>query len=96
SNKGAMGLTQLMSDEVRRYGLTNAYDPRQNIWASTRLLREGIDKYRAMGHDEWQSIVLALAGYNAGHGAVKKYGYTVPPYRETQGYVAKISALYKR
>lgn len=96
SHKGAMGLCQLMSDEVRRFGLANAYDPRQNIWASTRLLREGIDKYKALGNDEWKATVLALAGYNAGHGAVKKYGYTIPPYRETQGYVTKISNLYKR
>lgn len=96
SNKGAMGLCQLMSDEVRRWGLSNAYDPRQNIWASTRLLREGIDKYKKLGYDDWKSTVLALAGYNAGHGAVKKYGYSIPPYRETQGYVAKISSLYKK
>lgn len=96
SNKGAMGLCQLMGDEVRRFGLTDPYDPKQNIYAATRLLREGIDKYRGMGNDEWNSIVLALAGYNAGHGAVKKYGYTVPPYRETQGYVRKISNLYRQ
>ncbi|MES1147126.1 MAG: lytic transglycosylase domain-containing protein, partial [bacterium] len=96
SRPGAMGLCQLMPDEVQRFGLTNAYDPAQNIWASTRLLREGIDKYKALGFDEWKSICLALAGYNAGHGAVKKYGYSIPPYKETQGYVSKITALYKK
>ena len=96
SRPGAMGLCQLMPDEVQRFGLTSAYDPRQNIWASTRLLREGIDKYKGLGFDDWKSIVLALAGYNAGHGAVKKFGYSVPPYKETQGYVDKITKLYKK
>jgi soluble lytic murein transglycosylase-like protein len=95
SSKGAMGLCQLMNDEVRRFGLTDPYDPKQNIYASTRLLREGIDKYVKMGYDNWNATILALAGYNAGHGAVKKYGYSVPPYRETQGYVRKITGLYR-
>ena len=96
SNKGAMGLAQLMPDEVARFGVTNAYDPAQNIRAACHLLREGIDKYKAMGRTEWDSIVLALAGYNAGHGAVKKYGYRVPPYHETQNYVDKITRMYNR
>lgn len=96
SHKGAMGLAQLMPDEARRFGLSSAYDPAQNIQTSCKLLSEGIAKYRAKGYNEWDSIVLALAGYNAGHGAVRKFKYQIPPYRETQGYVRKITTLYKQ
>ena len=93
SNKGAMGLGQLMPDEVRTLGLTNPYDPIQNIGGAVYLLRGRLDKYATPGGPSMQQIILALASYNAGMGAVKKYG-GVPPYRETQNYVRKIERIY--
>ena len=95
SNKGAMGLGQLMPDEVKTLGLTNPYDPTQNIAGAVYLLRGRLDKYSGGGDLTMQHIILALASYNAGMGAVKKYG-GVPPYRETQNYVKKIERLYRQ
>jgi soluble lytic murein transglycosylase-like protein len=93
SNKGAMGLGQLMPDEVRSLGLTNPYDPIQNIGGAVYLLRGRLDKYSGGADLTMNHIILALASYNAGMGAVKKYG-GVPPYRETQNYVRKIERIY--
>jgi len=103
SHAGAMGLGQLMPDEVQDIsaktgGLMNPYDPVQNIAGSIWLLRTHLAKYsggKAMSDLSWQHISLALAAYNAGPGAVKKYG-GIPPYRETQNYVRKIAAIYKQ
>lgn len=95
SNKGAMGLGQLMPDEAHDLGLTNPYDPVQNVAGAVYLLRGRLDHYSLGGAPTLQSIVLALASYNAGMGAVKKYG-GVPPYRETQNYVKKITRLYQQ
>src|SRR6185369_12865749 len=98
SNKGAMGLSQLMPDEVDRLKLSNPYDPVQNIAGATFLLKERLNKYSGSGAFKdatMQHIVLALASYNAGMGAVKKYG-GVPPYRETQNYVKKIEQIYRQ
>lgn len=97
SRKGAMGLGQLMPDEVHDLGLTNPYDPVQNVAGAVYLLRMRLDHYSgglSSPRDlSLQSVVLALASYNAGMGAVHKYG-GVPPYRETQDYVRKITRLY--
>jgi hypothetical protein len=82
SKKGAMGLMQLMPATAIAYGVTNAYDPAENIRAGVAYLRGLLDRYS-------QNEELALAAYNAGPTAVEKYG-AVPPYRETRSYVAKI------
>jgi soluble lytic murein transglycosylase-like protein len=84
---GAMGLMQLMPGTAARYGVTNAYDPAQSIRGGTRYLA---DLLRLFGG----RVDLALAGYNAGEGAVMKYGRRVPPYRETQNYVRTIGTRY--
>jgi soluble lytic murein transglycosylase-like protein len=83
SSKGAMGLMQLMPETAGEYGVVNAYDPEENIRAGTAYLASLMARY-----DDDES--LALAAYNAGPGAVEKYGRTVPPYRETRNYVARI------
>lgn len=87
SYKGASGLMQLMPATARRFGVTNIYDPKQNIEAGVRYMRWLIDTFDG-------DVVLALAGYNAGEGAVMKYGWKIPPYRETQEYVRRISGRY--
>jgi transglycosylase-like protein with SLT domain len=87
SNKGARGLMQLMPGTAQRFGVTSIWDPKQNIEGGTRYMRFLLDKFDGNVH-------LALAGYNAGEGAVMKYGYRIPPYSETQEYVRRISKRY--
>ena len=87
SNKGASGLMQLMPGTARRLGVTNIYDPKQNIEGGVKYMRMLLDMFG-------QDVNLALAGYNAGEGAVMKYGNQIPPYTETQEYVRRISARY--
>lgn len=89
SYKGAMGLMQLMPGTAARYGVTNPYDVAQNISAGTRYLRDLLKMFNGR-------VDLALAGYNAGEGAVMKYGNRIPPYNETQNYVRLIIARYAR
>jgi soluble lytic murein transglycosylase-like protein len=92
SPKGAMGLGQLMPGTASDLGVGNAYDVSQNLEGSTRLLQSHIRNF-ANGRPTEEAIKLALACYNAGPGAVRKYR-GIPPYRETQNYVAKITRLY--
>jgi soluble lytic murein transglycosylase-like protein len=87
SRSGAMGLGQLMPGTARGMGVNNAYDTVQNIEASIKLIRGHLGKYN--------DLELALSAYNAGPGAVKKYG-GVPPYRETRNYVRKVSEYYRQ
>lgn len=87
SPKGASGLMQLMPGTARRFGVTNIFDPRQNIEGGARYMRFLLDSFDG-------DVELALAGYNAGEGAVLKYGRRIPPYRETQEYVRRITRRY--
>jgi len=87
SYKGARGLMQLMPPTAMRFGVTNIWDPKQNIEGGARYMRFLLDLFDG-------DVRLALAGYNAGEGAVMKYGYKVPPYSETQEYVRRIGKRY--
>jgi soluble lytic murein transglycosylase-like protein len=86
SPKGALGLMQLMPATIRRFGVANPFDAAENVKAGVLYLRELLDRY---GNDEQ----LALAAYNAGEGAVEKYGQRVPPYAETQHYVSAVTEM---
>lgn len=90
---GAMGLGQLMPGTASDLGVGNAWDPSANLEGSTRLLKNHIANMSRGGRPSKEAIKLALACYNAGAGAVKKYK-GIPPYRETQNYVKKIIRLY--
>ena len=87
SHKGARGLMQLMPGTALRFGVSNIWDPKQNIEGGARYMRFLLDLFSG-------DVRLALAGYNAGEGAVMKYGYQVPPYSETQEYVRRIGRRY--
>jgi len=89
SPKGARGLMQLMPGTGARFGMRRPHDPAQNISAGTRYLRELLNRFN-------NRVDLVLASYNAGEGAVAKFGNKVPPYQETRNYVKKISKQYKR
>jgi hypothetical protein len=89
SPKGARGLMQLMPGTAARFGVTNIFDPKQNIEGGARYMRFLLDAFNG-------DIALALAGYNAGEGAVLKFGRRIPPYRETQDYVRRISGRYEQ
>ena len=83
SHKGARGLMQLMPATAARFGVRNSFDPEQNIYAGTKYLRWLLDKFDG-------NADLAVAGYNAGEGNIKKYD-GVPPFRETVNYINRIA-----
>jgi soluble lytic murein transglycosylase-like protein len=85
STKGAMGLMQLMPSTAKEYNVRNPYEPKANIEAGIKHLKALIDRFGG-------GVELALAAYNAGEGAVKKFN-GVPPYRETRDYVSRILSL---
>ena len=88
SHAGAQGLMQLMPDTAASLGVTNSYDPEQNVWGGTRYLRGLLDRF---GGD----LTKTIAAYNAGPAAVEKYG-GVPPYSETQAYVKNVLDSYQQ
>lgn len=94
SSKGAMGLGQLMPGTAAGMGVSNAYDSIENLYGTVRLIRGHLDNYQRQTGDGYDSLVLALAAYNAGAGAVKRHG-GVPPYQQTQNYVRKVIAIYR-
>jgi soluble lytic murein transglycosylase-like protein len=89
SRKGAAGLMQLMPETAQRYGVTDRFDPVQNLHGGARYLS---DLLRMFGGD----LSLALAGYNAGEKNVVKHGYQIPPFQETKAYVPKVLNLYRK
>jgi soluble lytic murein transglycosylase-like protein len=88
SNVGAQGLMQLMPGTASGLGVSDAYDPAQNVWGGSKYIKGLLDRF---GGD----TKLAIAAYNAGPGAVEKYG-GVPPYAETQNYVQNVLASLEK
>jgi soluble lytic murein transglycosylase-like protein len=80
---------QLMPATAARFGVRNIHDPAQNIGGGTRFLKQLLGRFNGR-------VELVLASYNAGEGAVIKYGHRVPPYRETRNYVRRITGRYGR
>ena len=89
SQKGAVGLMQLMPQTAKRYGVLDARDPAANVLGGARYLKSLLALFDA-------DLALALAAYNAGPGAVERSRRTVPPYTETQRYVPRVLELYRR
>lgn len=89
SHAGAQGLMQLMPATAKRFGVKDPFNPKQNINGGSRYLSYLIDLYKG-------DVKLALAAYNAGENAVKRYGNRIPPYKETQNYVRKVMKYYNK
>jgi soluble lytic murein transglycosylase-like protein len=89
SRAGAVGLMQLMPATAKRFGVTDRTNPSQSVDGGARYLRYLLDYFD-------NDLTLAIASYNAGEGAVVKYGRKIPPYRETQNYVVKVKKFLRR
>jgi soluble lytic murein transglycosylase-like protein len=88
SKRGAVGLMQLMPATATRFGVSNLFDPRQNVHAGARYLKFLIDRFG-------QDVRLALAAYNAGEEAVERNGGQIPPFSETMAYVPRVLKIYQ-
>ena len=88
SKRGAIGLMQLMPATASRFGVSNPFDPRENVHAGARYLKFLIDRFG-------QDIRLALAAYNAGEDAVDRNGGQIPPFSETMAYVPRVLKIYR-
>jgi soluble lytic murein transglycosylase-like protein len=88
SKRGAVGLMQLMPATANRFGVSNPYDPRQNIHGGAQYLKFLIDRFG-------QDVRLALAAYNAGEEAVERNGGQIPPFSETMAYVPRVLRIYR-
>lgn len=89
SSAGALGLMQLMPATARRFGVEDRKNPRANVYAGTRYLKQLLGMFD-------NDVQLAVAAYNAGENAVIKYGNKIPPYPETQNYVRKVIKYYQK
>ena len=88
SKKGAMGLMQIMPENLEQLNIKHPFDPRENVMGGASHLKDMMERFDG-------KLELALAAYNAGPSAVEKYS-AIPPYRETQEYVHKVMILYKK
>jgi soluble lytic murein transglycosylase-like protein len=88
SKRGAVGLMQLMPSTASRFGVSNPFDPRENVHAGARYLKFLIDRFG-------QDVRLALAAYNAGEDAVDRNGGQIPPFSETMAYVPRVLKIYQ-
>ena len=88
SRRGALGLMQLMPATAKRFGVSDAFDPAQNVAAGARYLRVLTDRFD-------DDLELVLAAYNAGEAAVERHGRRIPPYRETRRYVPRVLQVYR-
>jgi soluble lytic murein transglycosylase-like protein len=89
SRKGARGLMQLMPATAQHLSVHDSFHPQSNIEGGVRYLRYLVDLFSG-------NLPLALAAYNAGEGAVMRFGHQIPPFRETQNYVRRVMAYYKQ
>ena len=88
SKKGALGLMQLMPENIRAMNISDPFDPKENILGGTRYFREMLDRFNGQ-------LPLSLAAYNAGPTAVERYNNTIPPYKETEAYVERVLKYYQ-
>ena len=89
SKRGAQGLMQLRPATARRYGVSDAFDPEQNITAGAHYLRDLMARFG-------NNLELTLAAYNAGEDAVERYGRSIPPFSETRHYVPAVMSVYHK
>lgn len=89
SKKGAAGLMQLMPETAQRYGVTDRFDPVQNLHGGARYLNDLLKMFNG-------NLSLTLAAYNAGENNVLKYGNQIPPFQETRNYVPRVLDLYRK